>query len=333
MIGLDTNVVVRYLAQDDPAQSARATRLTERELSERMPGFISLPVLLETCWVLTPINGKVDTRDARPAPRHRPQHPRRGSSLMSAGACADARRKPMANFLVAHGAWSAGWAWKKMRPLLRERGHELFTPTYTGLGERSHLATPDISLATHVQDVLGVLEFEDLHDVTLIGHSYGGMVATCVADRAAHRLRQLVYLDAFVPRDGQSVNDLLSQQSGTHPRDASRGAGDDWRVAPNPLPPDTSPEDVAWIVPRRVMQPRRTFEERIRLSGAESHVPKSYVYCTRTAPGDVFGPFAERARSEPGWRYYEFDASHSPHVTAPGPFAELLERIAADNPA
>ncbi|HEY4957919.1 MAG TPA: alpha/beta hydrolase, partial [Caldimonas sp.] len=90
----------------------------------------------------------------------------------------------MATFLVAHGAWSAGWAWKKMRPLLRARGHELFTPTHTGLGERSHLARPDIDLEAHIADILAVLHFEDLRDVVLIGHSYGGMVATGVADRA-----------------------------------------------------------------------------------------------------------------------------------------------------
>ena len=94
----------------------------------------------------------------------------------------------MATFLVAHGAWTAGWAWKKMRPLLESRGHVLLTPTYTGLGERSHLAHRDIDLETHIADMLGVLRFEDLKHVTLIGHSYGGMVATGVADRAPERI-------------------------------------------------------------------------------------------------------------------------------------------------
>jgi pimeloyl-ACP methyl ester carboxylesterase len=107
-----------------------------------------------------------------------------------------------ATFMVAHGAWSAGWAWKKMHPLLTAAGHRLFTPTYTGLGERSHLADPSNSLEAHINDVLGVLTYEDLRDVILVGHSSGGMVATGVADRAADRLSKLVYLDAFVPRDG-----------------------------------------------------------------------------------------------------------------------------------
>ena len=103
----------------------------------------------------------------------------------------------MATYLICHGAWSAGWAWKKMRPLLQAAGHEVFIPTYTGLGERAHLAHPLVDLETHIQDVLGVAEYEGLQDVILVGHSYGGMVATGVADRAPGLVRQLVYLDAW----------------------------------------------------------------------------------------------------------------------------------------
>ncbi len=234
----------------------------------------------------------------------------------------------MATFLVAHGAWSAGWVWKKMRPLLGERGHELFTPTYTGLGERVHLARPDVGLETHIADVLGVLEFEDLRNVLLIGHSYGGMVATAVADRVPERLAQLVYLDAFVPRNGQSLFDLQPWDVQARMREAARMVGDGWRVPPNPLPPDTSEADVAWIMPRRVMQPLGTFDEAVHLTGAGERLPKTYVYCTRPAPGDVFRSFAGRARSEPGWHYFEIDATHSPHVTAPDVLAELLDHIA-----
>jgi pimeloyl-ACP methyl ester carboxylesterase len=121
-------------------------------------------------------------------------------------------------FVVAHGAWSAAWAWKKMRPLLRAAGHELWTPTYTGLGERVHLANPTVKLDTHIADVVGMLEMEDLRDVVLIAHSYGGMVATGVADRARERIAQLVYLDAFVPQDGQSLFDLQSPETRAHAR-------------------------------------------------------------------------------------------------------------------
>jgi pimeloyl-ACP methyl ester carboxylesterase len=237
----------------------------------------------------------------------------------------------MAIFLVAHGAWSAGWAWKKMRTLLRDRGHELFTPTHTGLGERSHLARPDLDLEAHVADIRAVLEYEDLHDVILVGHSYGGMVATVVADRAPERIVQLVYLDAFVPRDGESLFDLTGAANRERVLVAAReGQGQGWRVPPNPLPADTSPADAAWANPRRMMQPVRTFEQAARLGGAVERLPRTYIYCTRAGPGDVFRPFADRARADKGWRYHELDASHNPHITMPETLAALLHRIACE---
>jgi hypothetical protein len=111
-------------------------------------------------------------------------------------------------------------------------------------------------------------------------------------------------------------------------REAARTAGEGWRVPPNPVPPDTSETDLAWLMPRRVMHPLRAFEEAIHLTGPEGAVPRTYIYCTRIAPGDVFGPFAERARREPGWQYLELDASHSPNVTAPEALATLLDKLA-----
>jgi pimeloyl-ACP methyl ester carboxylesterase len=220
-----------------------------------------------------------------------------------------------------------------MRPLLRARGHEIFTPTYTGLGERVHLASPQVDLETHIADMLGVLQFEDLPDVVLIGHSYGGIVATGVADRTPERLAQLVYLDAFVPRDGQCLFDLLGAEARARMREAARTVGDGWRTPPSPVPPDTSEEDVAWVTPRRVMQPLRTLEQPVHLTGAGERLPKAYIYCTRARPGDVFRQFAERARTETGWRYFEIDASHNLHITAPEALATLLDHIAAPPPA
>lgn len=235
----------------------------------------------------------------------------------------------MATFVVVHGAWSAGWAWKKMRPLLREQGHELFTPTHTGLGERSHLARPDIDLELHIADVLGVLRFEDLHGVILVGHSYGGMVATGVADRASERIAHLVYLDGFAPMDGQSLADLVGAAAHARVLASTRDHGDGWRVPPNPMPPDTNTNDMEWATPLRMMQPLRTFEQRLRLTGAVEQLPRSYIYCKRPGPGDVFRQFADRARSQPGWDYFELDASHNPHITAPASLATLLDGIAA----
>src|SRR6516164_2710248 len=146
-------------------------------------------------------------------------------------------------FLVCHGAWSGGWSWKKMFPLMQAAGHRLLVPTYTGLGDREHLANPAIDLETHIQDVLSVIKFEDLSDIVLLGHSYGGMVATGVADRARDRVAQLIYLDALVPRDGQSLFDL--NEAGRRPMREAAASGDGWRVAPNPTPADTSPADLA----------------------------------------------------------------------------------------
>ena len=234
----------------------------------------------------------------------------------------------MATILIIHGAWSAGWAWKKMRPRLRALGHEVFTPTCTGLGERAHLAHPDVSLDTHIDDMLAVLEYEDLHDVMLVGHSYGGMVATGVADRAAARLQQLVYLDAFVPADGQSAFDLSPATARERNLEPARSEGEGWLLPANPMPPDTSAEDLAWAMPRRRMQPLQAFATPVRLSGAVETLPRSYIYCMRSGPGDVFRPFAEHAKASAQWRYFELDASHNPHLTMPDTLAALLHRIA-----
>jgi pimeloyl-ACP methyl ester carboxylesterase len=231
----------------------------------------------------------------------------------------------MATFVVAHGAWSAGWAWKKMRPRLRELGHEIWTPTYTGLGERAHLATPEITLETHIDDVCGLLVMEDLRDVVLIGHSYGGMVATGIADREAARIKQVVYLDAFVPRDGECLLDLNPPEIRERIVSAVLN-GDGWRLPPNPPPPDTPEDDLAWMTARRMGQPAKTGTQPIRLTGAVDRLPRTYIYCLRPRPGDVFRPFAERAQVE-GWQYLEIDASHNPHITAPDALAEMLHGI------
>jgi pimeloyl-ACP methyl ester carboxylesterase len=227
----------------------------------------------------------------------------------------------VAVFVVAHGAWSAGWAWKKMRPLMHAVDHEIWTPTYTGVGERAHLAHPDIDLDTHIRDVISVLEFEELRDVVLIGHSYGGMVATGVADRAPERIAQVVYLDAFVPEDGKCLLDYV----GEHGRKMRQAANDGWRVPANPMPPDTPPEDLAWAAPKRMPQPIKTIASPIRLSGQDLP-PRSYIYCQRAAPGDPFRQFAERAQRE-GWPYFELDASHNPHITMAEELAKLFDRL------
>jgi pimeloyl-ACP methyl ester carboxylesterase len=235
----------------------------------------------------------------------------------------------MASIVLAHGAWSAAWAWKKMRPLLSAAGHEFFSPTYTGLGHRAHLARPEIDLSTHIEDVVSALEFEDLEDVVLLGHSYGGMVATGVVDRAPHRIARVIYLDAFAPRDGQSLFDLVGPKAEANMRAGATREGDGWKVPINPMPPDTSPEDVAWAAPRRRPQPIRTFEQKIRLASTEAPPPRHYIYAKKNGPGDVFRQFGTRAKSEAGWTYAEIDASHNPHITCPAVLVGVLTDIMA----
>ncbi len=233
----------------------------------------------------------------------------------------------MASIVLAHGAWSAAWAWKKMRPLFRAAGHDFFSPTYTGLGERAHLARPEVDLSTHIEDVLAVLEFENLTDVTLLGHSYGGMVATGVADKARGRIARIVYIDAFAPNDGQSLFDLVGPKAEGNMRAGATKEGDGWRLPINPMPPDTAPEDVAWASPRRRPQPIRTFEQKLKLESKEPPPPRHYIYATRNGPGDVFRQFSTRAKSEAGWKSYELDCSHNPHITCPDALMALLTRI------
>ena len=233
----------------------------------------------------------------------------------------------MATFVVAHGAWSAGFVWKKMHPLMRAKGHTLITPTQTGLGERVHLASQSVSLSTHIEDMLQVLFHEDLRDVHLIGHSYGGMVATGVADRAPERLAQIIYLDAFAPADGTSMLELATPEQRKRWLDGADQTGEGWRVPSNPLPPDTDPKDVAWITPRRHPQPLKAITELLRLAKGETKLPRAYIYCTRVGPGDMFGPFARMAKADPKWRYYEMDSSHSPHVTAPEALTTILDAL------
>ena len=236
----------------------------------------------------------------------------------------------MTVFVVAHGAWSGGWSWVKMRPLLRAAGHDLVTPTYTGLGEREHLAHPAIDVDTHITDITNVLTFEDLNRVILIGHSYGGMVATGVADRVPDRVSRLVYLDAFIPRDGQSLTDIQPPIARERMREATASMGEGWRVPPNPLPPDTSEADAIWFNARRRPQPLATFERPISLTHSDGHMPRSFIRCARVGPHDTFRQFAERARTEAGWTYVDFDASHNPHITVPTELAAIMCEMARD---
>jgi pimeloyl-ACP methyl ester carboxylesterase len=212
--------------------------------------------------------------------------------------------------------------WARLAPLLRAAGHEVLTPSLTGIGERSHLAAPAIDLSAHIADVLQCLRYERLSDVILVAHSYGGMVATGVADRAPQQVRTLVYLDAFVPQHGQALIDLLPARVRSH-----FPSGD----APvPPLPPAaqgvTDAAQIAWMDDRRDPQPKKTFTQALALEGSYRG-PRVYIYCTGYSPTS-FTPFAERARNDAAWRYHELPTHHYPHVSMPAETAGLLLKYA-----
>jgi pimeloyl-ACP methyl ester carboxylesterase len=229
----------------------------------------------------------------------------------------------MACYVIAHGAWGGGWSWALVRPLLRAAGHQVFTPTYTGLGERAHLASPAVDLSTHVQDIVNVLVYEDLSEVILVGHSYGGMVITAVAGRIAKRLAHLVYLDAFVPAPGQSLFDLVDPAEAARFEASACAEGDGWRVPPAfPPSPAMPPPD------RRRPHPLASFREPVATDPAVlAALPKTYVYCN-DPPHGAFDRFASHARTDAGWRYRELPTGHNPQYTMPHELTALLAELA-----
>lgn len=240
----------------------------------------------------------------------------------------------MATFVLVHGAFIGGWCWRYLRPLLTAAGHEVWTPTLTGAGERSHLLTPDVGLSTHIQDVVNVLEYEDLRDVILLGHSYSGMVITGVADRVADRVAQLVYLDSQIATHGLNAMGASPGSTTEKLGDMSAEAGP--RMLP-PLPLDAmgifAPELRAWVEPKLVQLPMKCLEEPIFLSRGEPAMPRSYIRCTERESleavfkGDPLGPFVEKARRE-GFRFHEIASGHHPMITHPKELAAILSAIA-----
>ena len=225
----------------------------------------------------------------------------------------------MATFVLVHGGWAGGWQWREVASLLRAVGHEVFTPTLTGLGERVHLASPDVGLDTHIQDILMVLKYEDLRDVILIGYSYSGMVITGVAELAPERISQLTYLDAFVPQDGQSMLEMLGPDVGAYIQQMAQVYGDGWRIPHDP--PDA---------PRRTPHPLKTGQQPVSVKNPSAAVlPRTFIYCTqeKEAMGPLGFPItqaAERASSDAHWRYRELQTGHVPMETAPRELASLL---------
>jgi pimeloyl-ACP methyl ester carboxylesterase len=204
----------------------------------------------------------------------------------------------------------------------------VYTPTLTGIGERSHLLTPAIDLDLHTQDIVNVFKYEDLQEVVLVGHSYGGMVIASVSERIPERLAHVVYLDAFVPFDGEALLDLGTPERTAWLRQQVAAVGDGWLI---PCPPldsfGLSEADAAWLGPLVGSQPLKTFEQPVQLSSpAAQALAHTFIRCVEY-PG--FKSQAERAQAAPGWRYCEIPTSHIAMATMPERLAELLLEVAA----
>jgi pimeloyl-ACP methyl ester carboxylesterase len=237
----------------------------------------------------------------------------------------------MATYVLVHGGGHGGWCYQRVARLLRRAGHEAYTPTMTGVGERAHLLRDGIDLDMHIRDIVAVLDFEDLHDVILVGHSYGGMVITGVADRAAGRVGRLVYLDAANPRNGQSLVDVAGPVI-----EVVRPAGeivDGVELVLLPAPEAgrfygvTDPIDLAWMADRLTGHPWRCFEQPLRLENEEAlwSIPQYHVVCTSTlATRDR--QLVREARAE--GRLWDIDTGHDLMITEPQRVTEALLQIA-----
>ena len=231
----------------------------------------------------------------------------------------------MTDFVLVHGGWHGGWCWRRLAPLLRAAGHEVYAPTLTGLGDRAHLATPVTGLATHVEDVVARLEMDDLHDVVLVGHSSGGAVVTGVAQRAPDRLAVLVYMDAFVAGPGQSVLDLVSPARREHFLSAVDVAGRivlDWEVAMDGWAVRLE-ADRAWMRPRLRPHPVGGLADPLPADRMPD-LPRHFVHCTDKPGPDSFAGFAATASTDPAWRFDALDAGHDAMITDPKQLARVL---------
>jgi pimeloyl-ACP methyl ester carboxylesterase len=246
-------------------------------------------------------------------------------ALMCAVACVPtpsegpAEATPL-TIVFVHGAWGGGWQFHKVQPLLEEAGHIVYRPTMTGLGERVHLAGPEVGLSTHIEDIVNVLEFEDLREIVLVGHSYGGMVIAGVADRVPERIARLVYFEAIVPEDGESVMSLLGEGI-DRMATAGGGGAEPWQLVPKWVPSGKPP-------PVDVPQPILTFTEPIVLDNREAaRIPAVFLLTVEPEKEtDEFDVFAGRARAR-GWTVVTIEGGHNPHWFQPEAFVDLLLQV------
>ncbi|MGA9794593.1 MAG: alpha/beta hydrolase [Rhizomicrobium sp.] len=233
----------------------------------------------------------------------------------------------MATYVLVHGAWGGSMVWRPNAQALRKAGHEVYTPTLTGLGERRHLVSRAVDLETHIQDVLGVIDYEELDAIVLVGHSYGGMVVTGVADRIPGKIAALVYLDAFVPEDGQAVLNLVAAAA---PPPAGAAAED---YLMQPLPAEmfgpVTPQIRYFFEQKTSPQPMATFAQPVKLTGGIAQIGrKAYIYCNVPAP-TMFTQFYEKLKGKPGWTMHTLPCSHMAQLDMPNELTALLLQASA----
>jgi pimeloyl-ACP methyl ester carboxylesterase len=225
----------------------------------------------------------------------------------------------MATFVLVHGSWAGSVVWRELAPRLRRAGHDVYAPTLTGIGARKHLLSREIDLSTHIQDIIGVVEDADLSDIVLVGNSYGGMVITGVADRVPEKIASLVYLDAFLPENGQSCLSLLPPgvRLPTVP-------SEDWLVAPIPSAGFSlkRPEVIALWEAKSGPHPLATLTQPVQLTGDIGHVKKK-MYVLATDPAR-FTQFYDKAKSDPGWTVHTLPCTTFMQLEMPDELTAIL---------
>jgi pimeloyl-ACP methyl ester carboxylesterase len=236
----------------------------------------------------------------------------------------------MKPYVLVHGGGHGGWCYQRVARIMRSKGHEVYTPTLTGLGEREHLLSPAVDLDLQITDVVKVLEFEDLHDVILVGHSYGGMIITGVADRATSRIGHLVYLDAANPKNGQSLVDVAGPLMNAARRKGRVVNGIELLLFPGTDPMNfygvTDPEQIEWMKPKLTPHPWKCFEQKLVLRNEEAlwKIPQTHIVCTSTiATRDV-----PALKASSNGRFWDIDTGHDLMISEPEAVADLLLRVA-----
>lgn len=234
----------------------------------------------------------------------------------------------MATFVLVHGAWHGGWCWRRVTDRLVARGHRVFAPTLTGLGERSHLDDLDIRLATHVDDVVNLIRWEGLEDVVLVGHSYGGVVISGVAEAVEPAIGSIVFLDAFVPEDGQSMRDVVPAASVA--RWHEHLSADGRRISPIPAEhfKVVTAADRKWVNEKCVAHPFATFTDAIALDGARERIKKKAYIRATIYDSPAYRANYDRLSREPSWRVYEIESGHDVMIDAPDRLVDILEEMA-----